>query len=292
MYAICLNLYPRSLWCYCYLRERGVKFFLKINTQSVQFKNFRELYAETIKSYVRGEHTAALSQNKEIAAVRTEALETGKKAAAYAAEKVVAGQKREANAQKRKAKVADVKLMTSTSLFPELFTIFCPESIADSIELFSWSWFDEATNRRFEYLMNTSTMSEKEKGKEWKYWVKQLQCARNLHQSKRFVCNLSQFVPITEWYIWYYTVSESWMADGMTYPREGIIGRGIALEDKMDYLIDFLQKKEGREPVVWVAEIHDDIYSSIAFYCIGSNDFLVALKKLLETDQIFRIKKT
>ena len=81
------------------------------------------------------------------------------------------------------------------------------------------------------------------------------------------------------------------MADGMTYPREGIIGRGIALEDKMDYLIDFLQKKEGREPVVWVAEIHDDIYSSIAFYCIGSNDFLVVLKKLLETDQIFRIKK-
>jgi len=111
----------------------------KVHTGLKLIHNFRELYAETIKSYVRGEHTAALSQNKEIAAVRTEALETGKKAAAYAAEKVVAGQKREANAQKRKAKVADVKLMTSTSLFPELFTIFCPESIADSIELFSWS---------------------------------------------------------------------------------------------------------------------------------------------------------
>ena len=53
--------------------------------------------------------------------------------------KVVEGQKRKVNADKRKAKVADVKLMTSTSLFPELFTIFCPESIADSIELFSWS---------------------------------------------------------------------------------------------------------------------------------------------------------
>ena len=89
--------------------------------------------------YFRGEHTVALSQTKEIAAVKTEALETGKKAAAYAAEKVVAGQKREANAQKRKVKVADVKLMTSTSLFPELFTVFCSESIADSIELFSWS---------------------------------------------------------------------------------------------------------------------------------------------------------
>ena len=97
-----------------------------------------ELYAETIKAYIRGEHTAALSQTKEIAAVKTELLETGKKAAAYAAEKVVAGQKREANAQKRKAKVADVKLMTST-LFPELFKVFCSESIADSIELFSWS---------------------------------------------------------------------------------------------------------------------------------------------------------
>ena len=34
-------------------------------------------------------------------------------------------------------------------------------------------------------------------------------------------------------------------------------------------------------------KIYDDINSSIAFYCTGSNDFLVALKKLLETDQIF-----
>ena len=39
-------------------------------------------------------------------------------------------------------------------------------------------------------------------------------------------------------------------------------------------------------------KIYDDINSSIAFYCTGSNDFLVALKKLLETDQILRIKET
>ena len=39
-------------------------------------------------------------------------------------------------------------------------------------------------------------------------------------------------------------------ADGMSYPRKGVIGKDIALEDKMDCLINFLQKKEGREPVV------------------------------------------
>jgi len=39
-------------------------------------------------------------------------------------------------------------------------------------------------------------------------------------------------------------------------------------------------------------KIYDDINSSITFYCTGSNDFLVALKKLLETDQIFRTKET
>ena len=43
-------------------------------------------------------------------------------------------------------------------------------------------------------------------------------------------------------------------ADGMSYPRKGVIGKDIALEDKMDCLINFLQKKEGREPVVWVTE--------------------------------------
>ena len=36
----------------------------------------------------------------------------------------------------------------------------------------------------------------------------------------------------------------------MSYPRKGVIGKDIALEDKMDCLINFLQKKEGREPVV------------------------------------------
>ena len=39
-------------------------------------------------------------------------------------------------------------------------------------------------------------------------------------------------------------------------------------------------------------KIYDDINSSIVFYCTGSNDFLVALKNLLETDQIFRTKET
>ena len=31
----------------------------------------------------------------------------------------------------------------------------------------------------------------------------------------------------------------------LAYPRSGIIGKNIALEDKMDCLVNFLQKKEG-----------------------------------------------
>ena len=83
------------------------------------------------------------------------------------------------------------------------------------------------------------------------------------------------------------------MADGMSYPRAGIIGKNIELEDKMEFLINWLRKKEGIEPVVWVAvKIYDDINSSITFYCTGSNDFLVAFKKILEIDRTFPIKET
>ena len=79
----------------------------------------------------------------------------------------------------------------------------------------------------------------------------------------------------------------------MSYPRKGVIGKDIALEDKMDCLVNFLQKKEGENSgMSYRVKIYDDIHSSITFYCTGSNDFLVALKKLLETDQIFRTKET
>ena len=40
------------------------------------------------------------------------------------------------------------------------------------------------------------------------------------------------------------------MVDGMSYPRAGFIGKNIELEDKMEFLINWLRKKDGIEPVV------------------------------------------
>ena len=150
------------------------------------------------------------------------------------------GFKRRTESESCRCQTDDIKL-----LFPEFFT-------ALSVIVYSHdnctSWFEEASNRRLKYLERISTVSEKEKKDEIKYWVQQLQCAHNLHQSQRYDILNNLLKPIRNNY---WTISQ---ADGMSYPRKGIIGRTIELEDKMEYLINFLQKKEGKEPVVWVAE--------------------------------------
>ena len=55
------------------------------------------------------------------------------------------------------------------------------------------SWFNEAANRKLDYLKKIASISTQEKKQEWKFWVKQLQCDRNLHQSQPLVRYLSRF---------------------------------------------------------------------------------------------------
>ena len=168
-----------------------------------------------------------------------------------------------------------------------------PNRLQTSIELFSWSWFKEASDRQLEYFMKISTISEKEKGQEWRYWVKQLQCAKNLHQSQNICVQFVSIATITERYLilrcqwimngWWHDLS-SWRHHRTRHPSR-----------EQDAIPDRLPAEEGGVRTSGMScrvKIYDDINSSITFYCTGSNDFLVAFKKLLKTDHTFPIKET